>query len=71
MVGYLAWFARYQVHYCSLWPMIGHLSRSNLIIPQKAHQHHLRDVCVQYERHPPMGFRNMLRKNNAARYQVH
>ena len=30
--------------------------------PKKAHLHRLRDVCVQYERNPPMGFRDILQK---------
>ena len=50
--------------------MIDHLSRSTLVKrhkPRKAHQHPLRDVCVQHERNPPMGFRDLLRKGNADR----
>ena len=35
--------------------------------PQKAHLQPLRDVCVQYERNPPMGFGDLLRKENAER----
>ena len=45
----------------------GRLSRSKCINPQKAHQLPLRDVCMQYKRNPPMGFRDLPRKPNADR----
>ena len=37
---------------------------------QKAHLHTLRDACVQYEINPPMGFQDLLRKLNVARYRA-
>ena len=39
--------------------------------PEKAHLHPLRDVCVQHEMDPPMGFRDLLEKRNVARYQAY
>ena len=46
--------------------MVGHLIRSKFK-PQKEYLHPLRDVCVQYERNPHMGFRDLLQKRNADR----
>ena len=38
------------------------------LTPQKAH---LLDVCVQYEINPPMGFQDLLGKQNVASNQAY
>ena len=35
--------------------------------PQKVNIQHLREVCVQYDGNPPMGFPDLLRKRNVDR----
>ena len=50
--------------------MVCKLDGSNFKKTQKAHLHPLRVVCVQYEINPPLGFQDLLRKQNVARNQA-
>ena len=46
------------------------LSRSNFINHKKVHLHPLSDVCVKYEINPPIGFQDLLPKQNVARNEA-